>query len=119
MEKSRANQNNKVEAMVVETRIMESVTKVTVGDITPAEDGEQLIETMDSRLIKIQGKDGQKDFGMNTPMETNTNLGSTEEREAFAEAVKTQLESIAKAKSTKTSELKVTQIPRRVIQVSA
>ena len=39
---------------------------------------------------------------MNTPMEADTNLRSTEEREAFAEAVKTQLETIAKPKSTET-----------------
>ena len=78
-ENLRADQNDKVEAIVMETSTAGGITRAKVGDITPIKDGEQPIKMVDSRLIGIQGKNSQrKDMGMNTPMEMHANLGSTE-----------------------------------------
>ena len=75
--------------MVVKARTAGSIMKANVGIINPAEDGVQIIEMVDPWMIRIQGKNGQKkDMGMNTPMEMDGNLGSSVEKEAFADAVK-------------------------------
>ena len=48
------------------------------------------------------------DIGMNTRTEMDANLENTEEREVFADAVKSLLETIAKEENTKIIQMKIT-----------
>ena len=81
---------------IVDVDITKNNTPLQIEGFGSTENSEHFIEAVNSRLIKIQEKYIQKDedVKMNTPMEIDTNPESTEDRKAFADAVKSRLETI-------------------------